>query len=90
MIFKCALRPEEIIALKKHLPPDEFCIVHIPEEKMSYGIMHEEMHSRFMDILSGETLECFEYLDETDFKKIKDIDRREVIGNAGLLDELSL
>ena len=72
------------------MPPGEYCIIYIPEEKISYGIMHDEMHSKFMDILSGETLECFEYLDESDFKKIADIDKREVIGNAGLLDKLSL
>lgn len=51
--------------------------------------MNEEFHSRFMDILSGETLECLEYLDGSDFEKMKDAGEGEVIGNARLLDKLS-
>ena len=71
------------------MPSDAFCIVIIPNEKMSYGIMEEELHSKFMDVLSGETLECLEYLDENDFKKLGEVDRSEIIGNASLLDKLS-
>ena len=89
LIFKCALQQNEIIALQKYLPVDEFCIISLPGERMSYGIMNEELHSRFMDILSGETLECLEYLDGSDFEKMKDAGEGEVIGNARLLDKLS-
>jgi hypothetical protein len=89
LIFKCALQQREIIALEKYLPADEFCIVSIPGERMSFGIMNDELHSRFMDILSGETLECLEYLDESDFEKLRDTGGGEVIGNSRLLDKLS-
>ena len=89
LIFKCALQQSEIFAMQKYLPAEEFCLVNIPEEQISYGIMNEELHSRFMDILSGETLECLEYLDEKDFRKLGEVKRSDVIGNAGLLDKLS-
>jgi len=90
LIFKCALQQSEIIALQKYLPADEFCIINNLEEKICYGVMNDELHSRFMDILSGETLECLEYLDEKDFRKLAEVERLEVIGNVGLLDKLSL
>lgn len=88
MIFKCALQPHEVIALQKHLPADEYCFINIPSEKIIYGIMNEQLHSRFMDILSGETLECLEYLDEAEFRKLIQEHGREVIGNRELIDKL--
>ena len=88
MIFKCALQHSEINAIRKSLPDDEYCIVSDAEQNLSYGVMKEELHSRFMDVLSGETLERLEYLDEKEFRKLGDIDRSKVIGNAALLDEL--
>jgi hypothetical protein len=90
LIFKCALQQAEIIALQKYLPADEFCIINIPGERLSYGIMNEELHSRFMDILSGETLECLEYLDKGDFEKLRAAGDAVVIGNGRLLHGLSL
>ena len=50
--------------------------------------MNEDLHSRFMDILSGETLECLEYLDEAEFRKLIQEHGREVIGNRELIDKL--
>ena len=88
MIFKCALQTDEVVALQKHLPADEYCFINIPEEKIMYGIMNEELHSRFMDILSGETLECLEYLDEGEIKKVFRGGRGEVIGNSELMNKL--
>jgi hypothetical protein len=90
LIFKCALLPGEVVAMQKHLPADEFCIINNPEEKINYGIMNDELHARFMDILSGETLECLEYLDVGEFRKLGEIERWEVIGNARLMDRLLL
>ena len=88
LIFKCALQHSEIDAIQKSLPADEYCIVSVPEQKISYGVMNEDLHSRFMDVLSGETLEHLEYLDEKEFKKVVDVKRSKVIGNVGLLDKL--
>jgi hypothetical protein len=89
LIFKCALHPHEVSALQKYLPAEEYCLINVPEQNTFYGIMNEELHSRFMDILSGETLECLEYLDEGEFKKFAKAPDREVIGNAALINKLS-
>lgn len=88
MIFKCALQPHEVIALQNHLPADEYCLINIPRDKWTYGIMNEELHSKFMDILSGETLECLEYLDEQELRKLIEEHGAEVIGNRALIDKL--
>ena len=88
LIFKCALQPHEVIALQKHLPADDYCLIKLPHEKIIFGIMNEELHSRFMDILSGETLECLEYLDEAEFRKLFEEHGTEVIGNGELINKL--
>jgi len=90
LIFKCALQQSEIIAMQERLPADDFCIINKPGEKMSYGIMNEELHSRFINILSGETLERLEYLDEMELRNIREGGGQEIIGNVLLLDKLSL
>ena len=88
LIFKCALQPDEIIALQQYLPADEYCLINFPGDKTTYGIMNDELHSRLMDLVSGETLECLEYLDESDLRKIGKVSKGEVIGNGGLIDNL--
>ena len=87
MIFKCVLHPDEIVALQKYLPADEYCLINFPEEKIVYGIMSEQLHTKFMDIVSGETLECLEYLDEEELRKVSKDEKREVLGNESLIDE---
>lgn len=87
LIFKCVLQPDEVIALQKDLPADEYCLIKVPEEKIVYGIMNEELHSRLMDIVSGETLECLEYLDEVEFRNVSRMERREVTGNSRLIEK---
>lgn len=87
LIFKCALLPDEMIALQKHLPADEYCLINFAGDTNIYGVMNDGLHSRFMDIVSGETLEFLEYLDEADFRKLG-MERREVIGNGRLVDNL--
>lgn len=74
--------------MQKYLPVDEFCLIVIPEEKIFYGVMDEELHSKFMDILSGETLECLEYMDEKDLKNL-DYSKSDIIGNEDLLKKIS-
>ena len=88
LIFKCAFQPHEVIALQNHLPADEYCLINNPGDKMIYGVMNEELHSRFMDILSGETLECLEYLDEPEFRQLFQEYGTEVIGNRDLIGKL--
>jgi len=88
LIFKCVLQPEEIIALQKYLPADGYCMINFPQEKIVYGIMSDELHTKFMDIVSGETLQCLEYLDEEDLRKVSKDEKSEILGNKSLIDEL--
>ncbi len=71
--------------MQNYLPHDEFCIFNVPGEKFYYGVMNEVMHSKFMDILSGETLVQLEYLDEKDFKNTERHSMAEILGNEGHL-----
>ena len=88
MFFKCYFQQRELIALQSYLPHDEFCIFNVPGEKFYYGVMNEELHSKFMDILSGETLEQLEYLDEKDFINTGRQSMAEIMGNEGHLKKL--
>ena len=74
--------------MQNYLPHDEFCIINVPGEKFYYGIMNEELHSKFMDILSGETLEQLEYIDEKDFKTLVRYSNAEIMGNEVHLKNL--
>jgi hypothetical protein len=87
LLFKCTLTHNELTALQNYLPHDEFCIVNKPGEVMYYGVMEEELHGKFMDILSGETLELLEYLDEKDMKELLRSASFDVVGNGSLLKE---
>ena len=84
MLFKCCFQHHELSTLQNNLPVEEFCIVKVSAEKNFYGVMNDELHSKFLDILSGETLEQLEYLDENDFRNL-DYDRSDLIGNEELL-----
>ena len=85
LIFKCVLLYNELTALQKYLPPHEFCIITRPGENVFYGVMNEELHSKFMDNLSGETLEQLEYLDEKELRNSIQFEDPEIIGNEELL-----
>ena len=47
--------------------------------------MNEDLHSRFMDVLSGETLEHLEYPDENELRNVAGNKEAEFIGNRSLL-----
>ena len=85
MIFKCVFQESELSALHTTLPADEFCIIKFPGEQICYGVMNVELHSRFMDILSGETLEHLEYPDEKELNIAAKVKTAEFIGNKDLL-----
>ena len=63
-------------------------MIKFPQEKIVYGIMSDELHTKFMDIVSGETLQCLEYLDEEDLRKVSKDEKSEILGNKSLIDEL--
>ena len=67
------------------LPADEFCIIKLRGEQVCYGVMNEHLHSRFMDVLSGETLEHLEYTDEKELKSMESDKNAEFIGNRELV-----
>ena len=77
------------MALQNYLPHNEFCIINIPGEEFYYGVMNDELHSKFMDILSGETLELLEYLDESDFKNTVRDHKADILGNEGHLNTIN-
>jgi hypothetical protein len=87
LIFKCQFSAQELSAMKESLPHDGFCIMRRPGEKMHYGVMREDLHSRFMDVLSGETLGNLEYLDEDELKNFDQRDA-EITGNRRLIEEI--
>ncbi|HUQ64896.1 MAG TPA: hypothetical protein VM101_02000 [Flavitalea sp.] len=74
----------EVAALQKYMPPGEYCIIHITEENIWCGVISDEHHSKFIDILSGETLEQLEYLDEDEFRNIIKDKQFSVVGNRDL------
>ncbi|MBC7981482.1 hypothetical protein H7X65_00210 [Candidatus Parcubacteria bacterium] len=85
LIFKCTFPYNELTALRKHLPENDFCIITHPDEKIYYGIIKADLHSKFMDMLSGETLEQLEYLDEKELRYSVKNENFDVIGNEELL-----
>ena len=85
MIFKCVFQASELSVIQTVLPADEFCIIKFPGEQVCYGVMNENLHSRFMDVLSGETLEHLEYPDEKELKSKARDENAEFIGNRDLL-----
>ena len=85
MIIKCVFQESDLSAIQTVLPADEFCIIRFPGEQVCYGVMNENLHSRFMDVLSGETLEHLEYPDEKELKYKARDENAEFIGNRDLL-----
>lgn len=88
LLFRCKFTHNELTAIKNYLPEGEYCIVGGPEERESYGVMEEGLHSRFIDILSGETLSYLEYVDSDEMTAfLKKHAPLEETGNCRLLDE---
>lgn len=88
LLFRCRFTHNELTAIKNYLPEGEYCIIGGPEEREYYGVMSDGLHSRFIDILSGETLSLLEYLETgemTEFLQGKT--SLEETGNCELLDE---
>ena len=87
LIFKCVFSYNELRALQNYLPADQYCIINKTGEKTFYGLMTEELHSKMMDILSGETLGQLEYVDEEELRKYASESHAELMitGNKDLL-----
>jgi hypothetical protein len=86
LIFKCVFLGDELAALQNYMPPQGYCIVSVPEENICYGVISAVFHSKFMDILSGETLEHLEYLDQQELTNLIADKNVTIIGNADLLN----
>ena len=74
----------ELLALQKNLPSDSFCLINHDDDKIYYALMYDDMHVKCMDILSGETLEQMEYMEEKEFKAMSTTGAK-IIGNRELL-----
>ena len=87
LIFKCVFSFNELRALQNYLPADQYCIINKTGEKTYYGVMSEELHSKMLDILSGETLSQLEYVDEEELRKYASEPDAELLitGNENLL-----
>ena len=87
--FKCVLTEDEFSALRVTISSDEYCLVRLPGDKNSYAIIAARLRDNIMDVLSGETLEQLEYLDEEEMRDvIKAASNYEVVGNRELLKRL--
>lgn len=87
LLFRCEFTHNEFTALKNYLPTDDYCIVGEPGESEYYGVIRAGLHARFMDILSGETLERLEYVDDVEMRDFLKHEGIETTGNVSLLDK---
>lgn len=86
LLFRCAFTHNELTSLKNSLPKDGYCIVGEPGERDYYGVIRAVLHERLMDVLSGETLELLEYVDEEEFKAFLSTgENLEIIGEPELI-----
>ena len=86
ILFKCVFTEKEFSSLQTTLSADDFCITRLPANDFFYGIIDDRLHASFMDILSGETLERLEYLDEEDIREVlAGRDDYELIGNKDMM-----
>jgi hypothetical protein len=69
IFFKFKTSFNEIKAVQKHLNERTYCFIQLPGDDFHYGVIGEECFEKLLDVLSGETLEKLEYLDEPEFKK---------------------
>jgi hypothetical protein len=84
--FKCVFTEKEFSSLQTTLPVGDFCVVRYRGDKVYCGIIDDSLHGNFMDILSGETLEQLEYLDEEDVRDyFAGRSDYEIVGNRELL-----
>ncbi|MBL7700545.1 MAG: hypothetical protein JNK79_20460 [Chitinophagaceae bacterium] len=87
LLFRCKFNEGELASLKNYLPAKEYCLVGGPGEDEYYGVMGEGLHDKLMDILSGETLEMLEYIDDSEIREVLKSNRpTEKIGNHLLLE----
>lgn len=88
LLFRCRFTHNELTAIKNYLPQGEYCLVSGGESREYFGVMEEGLHSRFIDILSGETLSYLEYVDSDEMNDfLRKNDLLEETGNCTLLDE---
>lgn len=89
LIFKCFFTAREIGAIAQEMPGDGYCIMRRPGEQIFFGIVVEEWYGAFMDLLSGETLEQLEYLDEEEIRRLARPGDMETWGDGSLVSKLT-
>ena len=88
LIFKCCFSAREMEEIRSALPGDGYCVVSNAGDRMCYGAINDEIYNQFMDVLSGETLEQLEYLDEDEFRRVlKGFSSPVFVGNRALVEE---
>lgn len=70
LFFKCRPSLNELVAMEKYLPEETYCITREKFEEYYYGVIRVTMFNKLLNVLSGETLEHLEYLNDDEFRDI--------------------
>jgi hypothetical protein len=82
--FFVSLSHNELQQFKKGINRLSFCLVR--RDNLFYGCVPEAVYPELLEILSAETLQHLEYLDEKEFSEIiNSVDATDFLGNTELL-----
>jgi hypothetical protein len=90
LFFKCRISLNEITALERNLPQDIYCISRDKLDQFHYGVIRSSGFNKLLNVLSGETLEDLEYLNDDEFRNVVSRLKSKSVafsGNTGLLVE---
>ena len=90
LFFKCRISFNELVSLEKQLPGDSYCISRDAHDGLHYGVINSAVFNKFLNALTGETLEGLEYLSREEFGKVLSTfenKKDNFSGNLKLLEE---
>lgn len=90
LFFKCRISFNELVSMEKQLPIESFCITRDEQDGFHFGVIKSSIFNKFLNALSGETLEQLEYLTREELNKALSTFENKMIsfsGNRELLAE---
>ena len=70
LFFKCRISFNELVGLEKQLPSEQYCISTDRLDEYHYGVIKVGAFNKLLNVLSGETLQELEYLNEDEFRHV--------------------